>query len=295
MFEALTQIGLPIALILIMAGVGLGLTPADFWRVFREPRAFLLGAFCQFLLLPLIALGVIALTGLQGELAIGLFILALCPGGTTSNLYSLLARADVGLSVSLTAVIGFITPITIPLLAVWAIEFYGDGRAQFELPIAKTWLQLMIITVVPVVVGMLIRRRWERFALKMEPFITRFSALVLLLLIISISVNLGSRIIDFAIQAGPAAVLLNLTTMALGYFAGKALLHREAQARAISLEVGLQNGTLALLITTGILQSAEMSVAPSIYSLVMFISATLFTLWVLRQDRRRRFRGAAQA
>src|SRR5690606_36829742 len=116
----------------------------------------------------------------------------------------------------------------------------------------------------------------------------------LLLLIISIRVNLGSRIIDFAIQAEPAAVLLNLTTMALGYFAGKALLHREAQARAISLEVGLQTGTLALLITTGILQSAEMSVAPSIYSLVMFISATLFTLWVLRQDRRRRFRGAAQ-
>src|SRR5690606_39796005 len=112
MFEALTQIGLPIALMLIMAGVGLGLTPADFWRVLREPRAFLLGAFCQFLLLPLSALGVIALTGLQGELAIGLFILALCPGGTTSNLYSLLARADVGLSVSLTAVIGFITPIT---------------------------------------------------------------------------------------------------------------------------------------------------------------------------------------
>ncbi|WP_231732092.1 bile acid:sodium symporter family protein [Rheinheimera sp. EpRS3] len=120
MFETLTQIGLPIALILIMAGVGLSLTPADFQRVFRQPRGFLLGALAQMLLLPLSAVAIIALFKLEGELAIGLFILALCPGGTTSNLYSYLCKADVGLSVSLTAVIGFITPITIPLLGAWA-------------------------------------------------------------------------------------------------------------------------------------------------------------------------------
>ncbi len=290
MFEALTQIGLPVALMLIMAGVGLGLTPDDFRRVFREPRAFMLGAVCQMLLLPIIAFAVIALTGLEGELAIGLFILALCPGGTTSNLYSMLAKADLGLSVSLTAVIGFITPFTIPLLGAWAIDYYSDAGHSFSLPIVKTWLQLIIITVIPVLIGMAIRAKWTAFAQRMEPLITRFSVVVLVLVIASISVNLGSKLIDFTLQAGPAAALLNFSALGLGYFVGKHWLHQEKQARAISLEVGLQNGTLALLITTGILQSAEMSVAPSVYSLMMFVSATMFTLWVLRHDRQRRWR-----
>ena len=290
MFEALVQIGLPLALMLIMVGVGLGLTPQDFWRVFREPRAFMLGAFCQMLLLPLIAIGVIALTGLTGELAIGLFILALCPGGTTSNLYSMLAKADVGLSVSLTAVIGFITPFTIPLLAAWAIGYYSDAGHSFSLPIVKTWLQLIVITVIPVLAGMAIRGKWPAFAQRAEPFMMRFSVVALVLVIASIAMNLGTKLIDFTLLAGPAAALLNFGSMALGYFAGKWFLHNEKQARTISLEVGMQNGTLALLITTAILQSAEMSVAPSVYSLMMFISATVFTVLVLRHDRRRRWR-----
>ena len=286
MLQSLIQIGLPIALILIMVGVGLGLTPEDFRRVFRQPKGFLIGAFCQMLLLPLIAMAIIAVTGLHGELAIGLFILALCPGGTTSNLYSYLARADVGLSVSLTAVIGFITPFTIPLLGVWAINHYSDAGSHFELPIVSTWIKLMIITVIPVVIGMAIRAKWQHFARRMEPLITRFSVLVLVAVIVSICINLGDKLIGFTLQAGPAALLLNLSTMSLGYLAGRWFLHSEAQARAISLEVGLQNGTLALLITTSILQSAEMSIAPSVYSLIMFVSASLFTVAVLRRDRR---------
>lgn len=285
MFEALIKFGLPISLMLIMAGVGLGLTPADFRRVFREPRAFLIGAVCQMALLPLIAMAIIAATGLHGEMAIGLFILSLCPGGTTSNLYSMLARADVGLSVSLTAVIGFITPFTIPLLSVWAIGHYSDAGQSFELPVVKTWLQLMIITVIPVLAGMLIRRRWASLAQRAEPWITRFSVLVLILVIASIVSNLGEKLLTYIAQAGVAAIALNIATMALGYLAGRWLLHREEQARAISLEVGLQNGTLALLITTTLLHSAEMSVAPSVYSLVMFVTATLFTLAMLRKDR----------
>ena len=140
MFEILTQVALPISLILIMAGVGMGLTPADFGRVIAQPKAFMIGTVCQMVLLPLIAIGIIELTGLTGPLAIGLFILALCPGGTTSNLYTLLARGDVGLSVSLTAVIGFITPFTIPILGAWAIHQYGNADQTFELPLAKTWI-----------------------------------------------------------------------------------------------------------------------------------------------------------
>ena len=285
MFQPLTQVALPIAIILIMTGVGLSLTPADFTRVLKQPKAFFVGVICQMLILPLIAIAVIALTGLTGELAIGLFILSLCPGGATSNLYSYLAKADVGLSVSLTAVIGFITPFTIPVLALWAISFYGSEGDQFDLPIITTWIKLMIVTVIPVLIGMAVRGKWADMAKRSERFVSIFSMAVLAFVIASICVNLGEKLIDFALAAGPAAIILNLTTMALGYFAGKFLLHQESQSRAITIEVGMQNGTLALLITSGILESSSMSIAPSIYSLFMFISASLFTYVVLKRDK----------
>lgn len=284
MLQTLTQVALPIAIILIMTGVGLSLIPADFQRVLKQPKAFFLGALCQMLVLPLIAIAVIALTGLTGELAIGLFILALCPGGATSNLYSYLAKADVGLSVSLTAVIGMITPFTIPLLAVWAINFYGSEGEQFQLPIISTWIKLMVVTVIPVLIGMGIRAKWSDFAKRSENYVSGFSMAVLAFVIISICISLGEKMIDFAIVTGPAVIILNLTTMTLGYFAGRFLLHQENQSRTITLEVGMQNGTLALLITSGILESSAMSIAPSIYSLFMFISASLFTYLVLRKD-----------
>lgn len=284
MLQTLTQIALPIAIILIMTGVGLSLVPADFKRVFQQPKAFFLGAICQMLILPLIAVAVIAATGLTGELAIGLFILSLCPGGATSNLYSYLAKADVGLSVSLTAVIGFITPFTIPLLAVWAINFYGSDGEQFQLPIISTWIKLMVVTVIPVLIGMGIRAKWASFAKRSETYVSWFSMAVLAFVIISICISLGDKMIDFAIATGPAVIILNLSTMTLGYFAGRFLLHQEAQSRAITLEVGMQNGTLALLITSGILESGAMSMAPSIYSLFMFVSASAFTYLVLRKD-----------
>lgn len=283
MFQALTQIALPISLILIMTGVGMGLKIADFRRVVAQPKAFLIGAICQMAILPLIAVAIIELTGLTGPLAIGLFILALCPGGTTSNLYTLLARGDVGLSVSLTAVIGFITPFTIPILGAWAIANYATAEQAIVFPVLKTWITLIVVTVIPVIIGMLLRAKWESLALRLEPWVSKFSIAVLALVIVVICVNHGEKLIDFALLAGPAALLLNLVTMSLGYVAGSLLLHHEDQARTISLEVGLQNGTLALMITTGILQNAEMSVAPSVYSLLMFITATLFTVWVRKR------------
>ena len=221
MFQTLTQVALPIAIILIMTGVGLSLTPADFTRVLKQPKAFFVGVICQMLILPLIAIAVIALTGLTGELAIGLFILSLCPGGATSNLYSYLAKADVGLSVSLTAVIGFITPFTIPVLALWAINFYGSEGDQFDLPIITTWIKLMIVTVIPVLVGMAVRGKWADMAKRSERFVSIFSMAVLAFVIASICVNLGEKLIDFALAAGPAAIILNLTTMALGYFSDR--------------------------------------------------------------------------
>lgn len=283
MFATLTQIGLPLALILIMAGVGMSLRPSNFRNVLRAPKAFFVGAVAQLILLPAIAVLLISLFGLQAELAVGLFILALCPGGTTSNLYSYLCKADVGLSVSLTAIVGFITPFTLPLLATWAINYYLGESTAFELPLIRTWLTLMIVSVIPVILGMLIRAKWPKVAYCVQPVISRFSVLVLAALIISIAVDLGDDFWHYMLLSGPAALTLNITTMAAGYLLGRYLLHSEQQARTICLEVGLQNGTLALLITTGILQNAAMSIAPSSYSILMFFTASLFTWWVLKR------------
>jgi len=283
MFAALTQIGLPLALILIMTGVGMSLRPANFQQVLRQPKAFFVGATAQLLFLPLLAVGVIWLFGLSGELAVGLFILALCPGGTTSNLYSYLAKADVGLSVSLTALVGFISPFILPLLAAWAMQYYLGADSALQLPLMKTWLTLLIVGVVPVFVGMLIKARFTAFAERAQPLISRFSVLVLLLLIVSIALDLGDALWHYLLLSGPAALALNILSMAAGYLLGRWLLHSEQQSRTICLEVGLQNGTLALLITTGILQSAQMSIAPSVYSLLMFASASFFTWWVVKR------------
>ncbi|MGJ8668776.1 MAG: bile acid:sodium symporter family protein [Oceanococcus sp.] len=280
MLESLITTGLPIALIIVMIGVGLGLTPADFRRVVQQPKGFIIGAAGQLLLLPLFALMLIKLMGLSGNVAIGLFIIALCPGGTTSNLFSMLAKADVGLSVSLTAVVGFITPFTIPLLASWALTQFGDSSQNFSLPILKTFGQLIVVGVVPVLVGMLIRGKWTGFALRAEPWVNRISSAVLALLIVAICMQLGSKLASAAAAAGLAALFLNLSTMSLGYGLGRTFLSQEKQARTIALEVGMQNGTMALLITTGLLKSAEMSMAPIIYSLLMFATATVFTLLV---------------
>ncbi|WP_125783981.1 bile acid:sodium symporter family protein [Pseudoalteromonas rubra] len=284
--SALIEIGLPVALIFIMAGVGLSLKPTDFQRVYLQPKSFFIGALCQLILLPLLAVAVIAVTGLTGELAIGLFILALCPGGTTSNLYTYLAKGDVGLSVSLTAVIGFITPFSLPFLAAWAIGYYGQNNTLIEFPVLKAWLQLIVVGVLPVLVGMAINARWPGFAKTASPYISWFSVAVLLLVIISICFKLGDKLLNYLLLAGPSVITLNLISMLAGFLVAHTLLHCATRTRTITLEVGLQNGTLALLVTTGLLGNEVMSIAPSIYSLFMFVSAGLFTAWAVKQHKK---------
>ena len=283
MLASLISTGLPIALIIVMTGVGLGLTPNDFRRVAKEPNGFFIGFLGQLILLPLIALFVIKLLGLTGGVAIGLFIIALCQGGTVSNLYSMLAKADVGLSVSLTAVVGLLTPFTIPLFASWAIIHFNDSAQSFHLPFLQTFLQLIIVGVIPVLAGMLIRAKWPSFAQRSAPWVNRVSSVVLALLVVAICIQMGDQLPVSFVAAGPGALLLNVIAISFGYALGRTLLQRESQARTIALEDGLQNGTMALMITTGLLKSAEMSMAPIVYSLLMFVSAALFTALVRRK------------
>lgn len=284
MLQQLVQIALPLALIIIMIGVGLGLQPADFRRVVKHPKAVTVGFVCQLFLLPIVAILLIKVLGLSGELALGLVILSLCPGGTTSNLFSMLARADVGLSVSLTAIVGFITPFTIPLITLWAISFLGLTADEFQLPLIETWVKLMVVGVIPVIVGMSLRHRFPDLATKAAPTVNKIAVTVLCLVVFSICVQLGPKLLDYLLLAGPASLLLNLGTMAIGYGIGRLLLTNLRQARTVCLEVGLQNGTMALMITSGIFASPTMSIVPSVYSLVMFVGAGLFAFAVNRSE-----------
>lgn len=279
MFEQLVSIALPVALILVMIGVGLSLQVKDFARVARVPKAFLIGASCQLILLPFIAIGVISLLQLSGALALGILVIALCPGGVTSNLFTYLAKGDVGLSVSLTAVIGLITPFTIPLIVNWGIDWQQLSDSSFQLPVLKTMIQLLVITVIPVLIGMGLRNFLSDKSKKIEALVRQISVTVLVLVIIALYMKLGASTVNtYAVIAGPACVMLNLSGMALGLGLAYLAKLNMAQRFCITLEVGLQNGTIALLITQTLLKNEEMTIAPCIYSLWMMLPATVVVL-----------------
>ena len=275
---------LPVALIGIMLAVGLGLTTADFQRILRQPMAFFVGISGQLLLLPLLALGIIKAFDLQGELAVGLFVISLCPGGTTSNLFSLLAKADIGLSVSLTAVSSLIIPITLPPLALWAMTQFGVNGEEFALPLLETWAKLLGITLIPVSLGMLIRYYRPAVAIKVAGKLSFIGVLVIVMAVVIITFELDGQLLEFLRIAGPATITLNVISMMAGLFIGRVLQVRQQQIRTLCLEIGLQNSTLALLVTSTMLGSMTMSIAPTVYGVIMFGSAGGYTLWARRRD-----------
>lgn len=273
----LTTVVLPIALAIVMLGMGLGLAIADFKRVLAHPKAVMLGVFCQMLVLPALAYGVVRLFDMPPELGVGLMILALCPGGVTSNVFSMLARGDVALSVSLTAVVSVVTPFTIPLIGGAAMSSLLGDSQTFSMPLGKTIAALFIITAIPVSLGMLIKSRAPAFAERAEKTVRIVSVVLLFIIIAGIMKRLGGdKIASFFSQAGWPALALNIVSMGVGV--GVALLFnlRREQVVTIGVEVGIQNGTTALLVTSTILESPTMAVAPAIYSLIMFATGGLF-------------------
>ena len=283
MAELIIPIILPVALILVMTGVGMSLEIKDFKQVTKSPKAFLLGACCQLIFLPLIAVAVIYLFHLSGALAIGLIIISLCPGGVTSNLFTYLAKGDVSLSVSLTAVIGLLTPFTIPFTLSWALTWQEMGTSSISLPIIPTITKLLIISVIPVVIGMALKRLLKEKASKAEPIVRIISSAVLLLVIIALYLKLGpEKTNSYAILAGPACITLNLIGIFIGL--GLACLAKLnlPQRICITMEVGLQNGTIALLIAADILKNEVMSIAPCVYSLWMLFPASL-TVFIIKR------------
>jgi BASS family bile acid:Na+ symporter len=268
-----TTVLLPLALGLVMLGMGLGLVPADFARIARDPKAVAMGTLCQVVVLPLIALLIARAVPMSPLVAVGLIVVALCPGGPSSNLITYLARGDVALSVTLTAVSSVITVFTIPVLANLALRTWLGSGAEISLPIGSTMLQILLITLVPTALGMAIRQRFPSRAMALERQMSRLAAGLLGLIILALLIREGSKVPGFVLQAGASVILLNLLGSLAGFCGGALLGLPKAQRTCLAIEVGIQNGTLAIAITAGLLRNPEMAVPAALYSLWMYVAA----------------------
>ncbi|MFT5004377.1 MAG: BASS family bile acid:Na+ symporter [Saprospiraceae bacterium] len=270
--DSLSTAILGLALLIVMLGMGLTLQFSDFKRVLLYPKAIFVGLTNQLIILPLIGLGITMVFSLPPEVAVGIMILAACPGGPTSNLISHLAKGDLALSVTLTAVSSLITILTIPFIVNFAlVRFMGEGQVV-ALGVLQTILQVFVIVVIPIIIGMSIRKYYPRFALKMAKPVRITSAVVLALIIIGLVIKERENFVAYFEQAGLAALLLNILTMGIGYIAAKLFTIPKAGSIAIAIESGIQNGTLAITVAVVLLNNTAFAIAPAVYSLLMFMT-----------------------
>lgn len=281
--DSISTIILAASLVIIMLGMGLSLVIDDFKRVVMYPKAILLGLSNQLIILPLIGFVIASVFNLKPEIAVGIMILSACPGGPTSNLITHLAKGDLALSVSLTAISSLITIITIPFIINFAlIHFLSEGQ-MIQLDVVETIVQIAVIIVIPVCVGMIIRKYKEGFALKMKEPVRKASGIVMALVIIGILIKEKENIIPYFEQAGIVALALNVITMLIGYYSSKIFRIGLKSAVSISIESGIQNGTLAIMIAVVLLGNSEYAIAPAIYSLIMFFTGGVAIYLSLRK------------
>ncbi|WP_417597114.1 bile acid:sodium symporter family protein [Oceanospirillum sp.] len=270
---------LPAALFIIMLGMGMTLRSADFGRVFTFPRAVLTGLTGQMLFVPLLAFGVVTLFQLPPELAVGLMVLSFAPGGATSNMMTFLSQGDVALSITLTAFASVITPFTMPLLTQLTLDYWLGSSQSIELPIAQTMLRLFVITVVPVSIGMWLHAKKPELSQKLAKVVKPLSISFLAMVIIGIVTKHWTQMPDFLAAVGWPVIALNSLALCLGYLFARVNGLNAPQQLTIGIEVGVQNGGTALLVTGGILGSSLMSVPPVIYGILMWGPSMLFGLW----------------
>lgn len=284
--SVLSEVVLPLVLFVVMLGMGLSLVLDDFRRVAVLPKALIVGLVCQMLILPLVGFGLVKLIPLTPALAVGLMVLAFSPGGVTSNMFSYLSRGDLALSITLTAVVSLITPFTIPILTNLAMSNLMGSTAQISLPVVKTIIVLIAITLVPVGIGMLINAKQPAFAKRSEAAVKVISIVALFVIIAALVAKEWDKLPSWFARVGVACLLLNVLTMAIGYVAGIVTKLERPQSITIGIEVGIQNGTTALFVTSTLLHDAEMSISPAIYSLIMFATGAAFG-WLVNIGRKR--------
>jgi BASS family bile acid:Na+ symporter len=275
----ITQLFLPLALFIIMLGMGLSLVPNDFKRVVLFPKAVAVGTVLKLVFIPALTFGLLYLTPMQPELAVGFVLLAACPGGATTNLISHLAKGDVALSITLTAIASIITVFSIPVVVNLGLTEFMEETREIHLPFFKTIIQILVITIIPVGIGMLLNRKFPSLCRKMERPVKIVSAVFLVLIIAAALFKEKENLAEFFIKAGPLALVLNIAGMFLGYFITLLFTKNKAQSVTVGVEVGIVNGTLGIAIAAGILQDSVMTIPSAIYSIIMF-PAVLLMIWV---------------
>ena len=283
--ETFIKIGLPVSLGLIMLSMGLMLTTVDFKQVAKQPRAFWVGLGAQLMLVPLLALLLLQIFNLPPLLAVGLLVLSFSPGGTTSNLFSYLAKGDVALSIALTTAASVITPFTIPVLTELALNLQLGENRDIVIPIGLTMKRLFIVTLLPVTLGMLWRYLKPALANKVQPIIHKLSVTLFLAVIFSIIVSQWHKMPEFLNQVGTIVSIMIVLAMLSGYYIAKLARLNPRQVKTISIEVGMQNGGMALIVTQGVLHNPEMSIVPVIYGLIMLIPVIIFVFFQRHSNR----------
>ncbi|WP_438851790.1 bile acid:sodium symporter family protein [Brevundimonas nasdae] len=282
MGSPLTLIGLPIALGIIMFGLGLSLTPSDFVRVGRQPKAAAVALACQLLLLPAVCFALVLIFQLPPILAVGMMLLAASPGGTTANLYSHLFRGDVALNISLTAINSVIAVVTLPVIVNLAVAYFQPGEMKVGLQLTKT-IEVFMIVLVPVALGMLVRGLKPGFASAMDKPVRIASILILTLVILGAAASsLDVLLANFQALAG-ITILFCLFSLGIGFIVPRLLKIERPQAIASAFEVGLHNATLAIVIAQSVLHSPEMTLPGAVYGVLMFPLAAAFGLLITRR------------
>lgn len=281
--DLLSSVLLPLSLALIMFSLGLGLTPADFARIVRQPRALLVGVVCHFILLPLVCFAMIKASGMAGVFAVGFMILAASPTGTTSNLLTYLARGDVALALSFTAVASVLTIFTLPLIVSFALDHFAGAAQTVRAPVGMMMGQIFVMLGLPVALGMIVRRRWTAWALRMEPVATRIATVLFIVIVLGAVLKNWPALRDNFSTLAPFAITLNLLMLAIGF--GVAWLARLSRQQSVTLgiETSVQNATLAMVIASTVLKQDQMAVPGALYGVLMYAGGLLFA-WLMRRQ-----------
>ena len=269
----------PVCLAIIMFGLGLGLTTSDFTRLLKTPRDFFVGFLSQVILLPVIAFGLILIIPMPIEIAMGVMIIAAAPGGVTSNVLTKFANGDVALSVSLTAVVSLLAIFIVPLIVFNSASFIGVEITK-DISMASIAVKMFFVVTVPVLFGMIVRSLITDFIISKTLIIQRLSIILFLIVFISIWVEEWDRIVSFIARAGLVTGILNLVMIFVGYYVAKMFASGVAQRKCISLECGLQNGTLAVVVATQLFDEMVFMVPTAAYALIMFVTSIFFVLIV---------------
>ena len=275
--EVVTKIA-PIALALIMLTLGLGLTTSDFTRVIKRPKDFLVGLICQVILLPIVAFVLIKILNVQPALALGVMIIAAAPGGVTSNIFTKFANGDVALSVSLTAIISLLSILTVPFIVIKSADLLDINYLSKEISMSGISIKMFLVVTLPVVIGMLIRKFAQNFIIKRTALIEKISLTLFIIVFISIYLEEWDNIIIYISKAGIITLILNVTMMVLGFYVAKIFASGTEQRKCISLECGLQNGTLAVFVSTQIFDDIIYLIPTASYALIMFVTSIIFVL-----------------